>query len=161
MRQRRAGPGRPCCAAGGPKINGCRSACKMDKEVRAETLRLLSSGYVMLGRQHKCPRCGGPLFKHRDTEGEVVCPSCKIGGDEKESPKECPTPDTQGDTKTELPYKEPCDRDTACERLGELLIKGWRMLAEECPKGCCVPLMQQKSKEPGFCVACLSQVDIQ
>lgn len=137
---------------------------QMNGEARAETLHLLSSGYVMLGKQQKCPECGGPLFKRKngDGDGDVVCPACNVKKEKKDKPEEHPTPAAAPvDTTPELPYNDPCDRNVACERLGELLLKGWRMLAEECPKGCCVPLMQHRPNEPGFCVACLSLVDIQ
>lgn len=149
----------------------------MDKAVRTETLRLLSTGHTMLGKGYRCPVCGGALFRSKEDAACTICPACAVGGKERArggSPtprtplleeeadavvegRRAPPPPPRGDQ----PYLTPCDRDEACHRLGELLLKHWRMLAEECPRGCHVPLMQQREDTPALCVACLALVSIQ
>ena len=40
------------------------------------------------------------------------------------------------------------------KEIGDLLLQGWVMLGESCPKGCCVPMMLNKKSGIRVCVSC-------
>ena len=117
-------------------------------------------------REKERTRGGSPtpsaphLEEEREGEGEIDV-VMEGRGALPPLPSSSPTSSSSQEQEQDQPYITPCDRDEACHRLGELLLKHWRMLAEECPRGCHVPLMQQREDTPALCVACLALVFIQ
>eukprot|EP00752_Nemacystus_decipiens_P010302 g9178.t1 len=138
--------------------------------VSIEISKRLQSGWTLLNEHCPMPSCGTPLLK--DHKNEIYCAKCQmycISADKAKSlgvsngkasaPAAAGYGAAREQQQASAPAPAPAEarqqsRAAAEAAMGEKLLLGWTMLAQECPTaGCCFPLMRDRSSNT-TCVAC-------
>lgn len=148
-----------------------------EQEAYAEMSKRLLQGWAMLNEH--CPISGFPLLRKGDVTWSVRCsmevrpdgsapaPAPQASADDADEPAPAPAPlaerlrgemlaEANGSSiaaPTPLPPASIPSAEEISSLLSDLLLRGWRMLEEQCPVTDACPLMMEKSSGRKFSVA--------